>query len=1552
MSSSRRVRALSALTTFAAVAASMALPAGAATAATGPRGPGSTERNVGATFEKHPFFTYEYGLNHPAAATFVDGAGVLAVAQRANAGATVALLRPDREKVVGRMTVPGLTDPTTLADDGHGTLAALDGQTLLTWPASARGEASVQRHAVQGQSLADAAGMTFDPATGNWLVLDGTRQQIVELAQQGSTLQATDGPTLDGLGASSLQGIAMETSSGLVYVADPDASRLYAVDSTGTTQQTLDAGALDGGSLGSLAFGPTADPTDSSTASSLYATQSGGTSSYGLVSEMSLAPVTAAATAAPTTSTGSLVRMTDTSKLDPSAPDPAGIVYMADQQRLMISDSEVDETVAGITLYAGVNLWQLSRDAKTQYATGNTLKFSHEPTGLGYDPIGKRLFITDDDLGKVFQVLAGSDNLFGTPDDAVTPFSATAFGDDDAEDVAYDTKTGDLFVSQGVGAEVYRVSPGANGRFDGVAPAGDDQVTHFDVGVLGITDGEALGYSPTRDTLFMTDPNSGKIIEFTKDGALLQTIDVSALGMVNPADITLAPATNDPTRTDMYVVTRGIDNNDNPNENDGKMYEISAPDLGPTGTQTNSAPKVSAGVDQSVTLPSSTILKGTASDDGLPNPPGFTTETWSKVSGPGTVTFGDAKAASTTASFTTAGTYVLRLTASDSALTSADEVTVTVNPQSTTNTAPSVFAGADQAITLPGSASLHGTVSDDGLPNPPGVTTTTWSKVSGPGNVSFSSPGSTSTLASFTVDGTYVLRLTADDSALTSSDDITVVVQPAPATGNLVKNPGFEVDTTGWKPSLNSGTLTRVASPHTGSWSGQMDNPGTTTVRCTLTDSPNWVGTTQPGSYTVSTWVKGDTAGAGATVSLLAREYDKSSNALVNSQQVSVKLTTEWQKLELSYVPVSPGSTTLDVSVERAQTPAGATCFLADDVFVGTVQQNSAPVVGAGPDLSVTLPNPATLNGTVSDDGLPNPPATVTATWSKFSGPGTVSFADASKAATTATFGAAGTYVLRLTAYDGSLTTTDDVTVTVNPAPKQNTAPVVGAGPDLSVTLPNPATLNGTVSDDGLPNPPATVTATWSKFSGPGTVSFADASKAATTATFGAAGTYVLRLTAYDGSLTTTDDVTVTVNPAPKQNTAPVVGAGPDLSVTLPNPATLNGTVSDDGLPNPPATVTATWSKFSGPGTVSFADASKAATTATFTAAGDYVLRLTAYDGSLTTTDEVKVTAQATDTGTGGTGTGGGGGAGGGGTGGGAGGGTPAPSNTAPTVSAGADATVQLRDTAALNGTVSDDGLPSGTLATKWSKVSGPGTVTFGDAEKVDTTARFSAAGDYLLQLRADDGALTATDDVRITVRTEATGPAPALSVRVLDRRVMVGDQARFTGSVGPVVAGQVVRLQRWNGKAWVGVHSTALAGGETVGFSLTATSSRSRVVRYRVRVPAFAGSPAATVSNLKVGYYTARIVRISAKHEWVKVRNTGDVTFDLDGWTLTNRRNGKVLVLAPMRLRPGQAIRIHAGSGHSERRDVFLGGGPMWGRHGLAVLRDDVRQRADRFRY
>jgi len=64
----------------------------------------------------------------------------------------------------------------------------------------------------------------------------------------------------------------------------------------------------------------------------------------------------------------------------------------------------------------------------------------------------------------------------------------------------------------------------------------------------------------------------------------------------------------------------------------------------------NKAPVVSAGANQVVNYTNTTVgLSGYVSDDGNPNPPSLVTSLWTKVSGPGTVTFGNAAQTNTTA---------------------------------------------------------------------------------------------------------------------------------------------------------------------------------------------------------------------------------------------------------------------------------------------------------------------------------------------------------------------------------------------------------------------------------------------------------------------------------------------------------------------------------------------------------------------------------------------------------------------------------------------------------------------------------------------------------------------------------------------------------------------------------------------------------------------------------------------------------------------------------------------------------------------------------------
>lgn len=737
-----------------------------------------------------------------------------------------------------------------------------------------------------------------------------------------------------------------------------------------------------------------------------------------------------------------LVQSVALSSLSPPSPDPAGIAYLPAENKLLVSDSEVDE----MSIFQQVNLYQLTLQGVLG-PTGKTTAYTNEPTGLSFDPATSRLFVADDGLRKIFVVSLGIDGVAGTADDSVVAsFDTAAYGNTDPEDVAFDTDTGNVYVSDGIGTEVYQVSPGVNGVFDGVPPTGDDTASHFDVGRFGAKDSEGLAYDATRDTLLVLDRTTNTIYETNKLGMLVNAIDLSAAAPYKPADVVLAPGSSEPARMNLYFVTRGVDNDGHPTENDGMLYEMSV-DLSPIG---NLSPMVSAGPNQAVTLPSQATLTGSVVDDGLPG--GTLTTTWSQISGPTSATIASPSSQTTTVGFSQAGTYVFSLAADDSALQTTDEVTVFVAPQGTTILQRPVVASSDDAEeAATGGVNLNSTALELVLAGSRGNQTV----------------------------GMRFTGVTVPKGATVTSAYVQFQVDRATSTTTALTIQGQAADNAGTFTKISTGISSRPRTSNSAAW-----NP------------PAWPtpGAVGPGQRTPNI--------ASIVQEIVSRSNWSSGNAMV------IIITGSGRRAAESF----NGDTPPTLHVEYV-----------------SGSQNQAPVVNSGADQQVTLPNATTMAGSTTDDGLPNPPGTITTTWSLVDGPQTVLFDDPSSLTTGVTFDEAGTYILRLTADDGVLQSTDDVTITVNPVSGTNQAPVTNAGPDQQVTLPNTATMAGSAGDDGLPN--GTLTTTWSQVSGPGTAAFANPASLTTTVSFSQDGTYVLRLTADDSALQTSDDVTITANP-------------------------------------------------------------------------------------------------------------------------------------------------------------------------------------------------------------------------------------------------------------------------------------------------------------------------------------------------------------------------------------------------------------------------------------
>ncbi|HSL27308.1 MAG TPA: S-layer homology domain-containing protein [Acidimicrobiia bacterium] len=371
----------------------------------------------------------------------------------------------------------------------------------------------------------------------------------------------------------------------------------------------------------------------------------------------------------------SLVNIFNLSGLSPTIIDPSGVAYLSARDRLLVADSEIDEEP---TLYTGANLFELTRTAGMVNVGRSPDIPGLEPTGLDYNPANGHVFLSSDDARRIFEMAPGGDGIYGSADDIITSFSTAPFGGFDAEDVAYDVAGGTLFIADGAARRVFRVFPGPNGRFDGIAPTGDDTVSSFDLSAWGITNLEGIGYRASSDTLLVTDASSNDAIyEITKDGFVLRYLSLNFLdylGAITAADVTIAPASNGSGQLNMYVVDRAVDNGDPadgfPPPLDGRMFELSA-------QFSNLAPFVDAGPDLTVAQTSGATLNGLVAHDGLPSPSAISSA-WTMASGPGFVSFAAPNSADTTATFSQAGTYVLQLQATDSLLSTADTVQVVV----------------------------------------------------------------------------------------------------------------------------------------------------------------------------------------------------------------------------------------------------------------------------------------------------------------------------------------------------------------------------------------------------------------------------------------------------------------------------------------------------------------------------------------------------------------------------------------------------------------------------------------------------------------------------------------------------------------------------------------------------------------------------------------------------------------------------------------------------------------------------------------------------------
>ena len=537
-------------------------------------------------------YTSEFGIENPEGMAYSPDNDSFIIWAK-NKGNHATLLHNESSK---KITLPSYVEnPVGTAFDQYSdnlfTLSA--GNTELIRTAIEEGNLPATGFNVKSFDLQDIQGMTFDPDTGRLFILGASRPQLLTLSphpvngfnEVTNSNNRFSSLSLGTISEARLRGVAFNPENGHLYIGSPDERKVYELTETGEKLSTYDIGDLNLANPSVMLFAPSQDTTDDPNRMALYLLDNGqpaktdstslvdlrSTAQKGQIVELSLQAPTAlppATTLLPST----LVRTFNTSNTawNPSSPDPAGIDYWPARQRLLISDSEVDE----MSIYfQGKNVF-LSTTSGTLTGTCSTTSFTGEPSGRAINPNNNHIFFSTDFNDTIFEVSLGSDGTYCTSDDTVTATNVSSlYNINDAEDVAYGNNT--LFIGGGDSAEVYRIPLGQNGVLGG----GDDgTMTHFDTASLGFGDVEAIGYNTDSNTLFIASPRATEryLGEVSTSGMLLRAYDLSLMGTDGNlrSDVTYAPSSQNPAIKNIYIASRGVDNDVNRKENDGKVWEI------------------------------------------------------------------------------------------------------------------------------------------------------------------------------------------------------------------------------------------------------------------------------------------------------------------------------------------------------------------------------------------------------------------------------------------------------------------------------------------------------------------------------------------------------------------------------------------------------------------------------------------------------------------------------------------------------------------------------------------------------------------------------------------------------------------------------------------------------------------------------------------------------------------------------------------------------------------------------------------------------------------
>jgi hypothetical protein len=482
-----------------------------------------------------------------------------------------------------------------------GLIASLPGAVLAAPSAVTGGAATPRAYAslervtgAEDLGFARPSGLVWSAADRQLLVFDAARQGAgVAMATSGRLGRQVTGDAAAGsfrgaraaridaaaLGGS-LRGLAVNAANGHQFVYAARTATLWELDAAGKAVSRRDLSGMGLDDVRAMVVAPTADTTDAAGRLAVYIADAGraqaGATIGGGVYEVALSAPTRATQAIQAAATSvSLVRTINigagSGNFNPDSPDPSGLAYVPSVDRLVVVDGEVEEsTGAG---WHNVNGWFTTRlgASTSTFNTTTSSPSNKEPVGAAYDPARNELYICKDGGSSVIWVYnASTMALLRTFNASNAPYN-----NGDAEGLGFGNGT--LYMADALDNDVVKVQPGPNGV---IGTGNDDVVSNFDVQQYGQDEPEGLDVNPATGNIWVV---SNKIagggqpqpmIEITPNGALVSTVSIAAANPNSAGGLAMAPPSTGGSGYNIYIVDRGVDNQEQANENDGKIYEF------------------------------------------------------------------------------------------------------------------------------------------------------------------------------------------------------------------------------------------------------------------------------------------------------------------------------------------------------------------------------------------------------------------------------------------------------------------------------------------------------------------------------------------------------------------------------------------------------------------------------------------------------------------------------------------------------------------------------------------------------------------------------------------------------------------------------------------------------------------------------------------------------------------------------------------------------------------------------------------------------------------